>query len=506
MGSNITSRMHLHADMILEHMPVRVALYDVQDIRLLDANIRYLHALDRFLEPEMRGGNVIGRCMSEWGMKGREADFAAIFRQVAETGRPYHGEEVAAATHDGTLTYWDFTIEPICDDNGQIAYLLQTGTEVTWQVQARRQVEQALLEQLPEGIMIIDVSTGNINYANPAAAQLLDMPLTAMLGTPVHRHPAARFSNLTKLYGRPIAPWNFAVVRALSGERLNSEEALIARPDGKMIVALMSSAPLRTRTIQGIAKEIAIVFQDITVQKTLEQHKNEFFSVVNHELRTPLTIIQGYAEMLRLHVEQNELFEPFITTAVTNITEQSDQLCRLIEDMLNISRIEHDQFVMQRAAHNLLRTLIHVVENQVATSKRTIVLNLDGLQKTDTLMVFFDEERIIQVLHNLLNNAIKYSSADNSIDVSVSCVSARNSAVLIQVKDQGIGIAKSELPHIFKRFYRVHQQNTSIGGFGIGLYLAKEIISRHGGYIWAESTEGVGSTFSIELPLSEWQS
>ncbi len=290
-------------------------------------------------------------------------------------------------------------------------------------------------------------------------------------------------------------------MRALTGERLNSEETFIAHPDGKMIVALMSSAPLRVHPIQGAPKEIAIVFQDITVQKTLEQHKNEFFSVINHELRTPLTIIQGYAEMLRLHAEQDELFDPFITTAVTNITEQSDQLCRLIEDMLNISRIEHAQFVMQCAPHNLLHTIIHVVENQAAISKRTIALELDGLQKTDKLMANFDEERIIQVLHNLINNAIKYSSPDKHIDVCVCYTPMRKQSVLIQVKDQGIGIAESELPHIFKRFHRAHQLAASISGFGIGLYLAKEIIVRHGGHIWVESKEGVGSTFSIEFPL-----
>jgi PAS domain S-box-containing protein len=524
MGSNIMARIHPYAHTMLEYMPVRVALYDAQNLCLLDANTCYLQALDRFLEPELRGCKVIGHRMTEWSVKGGEADFVAIFRQVAETGESYHGEEVAAATHEGVMTYWNFAIEPVQDANEQIIYLLQTGTEVTRHVQARQQAEQAhnelqaanvvvenecaylhtLLEQLPEGIMIIDATDGCISYANPAAAQLLGMPLTAMLGVPVHRHPAARLSTLTRLYGRSIAPWNFAVVRALTGERLNSEETFVVQPDGKTIVALMSSAPLRPHTIRGVAKEIAIVFQDITVQKTLEQHKNEFFSVINHELRTPLTIIQGYAEMLRIHVEQDvqdEPFDPFITTAVTNITEQSDQLCRLIEDMLNISRIEHAQFVMQRAPHDLLHTITHVVENQAATSKRTIALALDGLQKTDTLMANFDEERIIQVLHNLINNAIKYSSSDKNIDIYVCYTPTRRQSVLIQVKDQGVGIAASELPHIFKRFHRAYQLTASISGFGIGLYLAKEIIVRHGGHIWVESTEGVGSTFSIEFPL-----
>jgi signal transduction histidine kinase len=172
--------------------------------------------------------------------------------------------------------------------------------------------------------------------------------------------------------------------------------------------------------------------------------------------------------------------------------------------MLNISRIEHTQFILQRSPHDLLPTIVRVVESQSATSKRTIGLVLDGLQKTDTLAATFDEERIVQVLHNLIDNAIKYSASDTKIEVRVYHTPTRRQTVLIQVKDQGVGIAKSELPHIFKRFHRA-QHAASVSGFGIGLYLAREIISRHGGRIWAESTEGVGSTFSIEFPLNTQQ-
>jgi two-component system sensor histidine kinase VicK len=244
------------------------------------------------------------------------------------------------------------------------------------------------------------------------------------------------------------------------------------------------------------------VFQDITIQKSLEQHKNEFFSVINHELRTPLTIIQGYAEMLRLHVQQEESRDPFLNTASTNIMEQSEQLNHLIEDMLNISRIEHAQFTMQFARHDLLATVTRVVESQVVTSKRPIKLLLDGLEQDDMLVATFDEERIVQVLHNLINNAIKYSTHGDAITVEMHYIPQRGQSVLIQVKDQGMGIPESELPHIFKRFHRAPRLSPAISGFGIGLYLAKEIVTQHGGHIWAESREGVGSTLSFELPLN----
>lgn len=181
---------------------------------------------------------------------------------------------------------------------------------------------------------------------------------------------------------------------------------------------------------------------------------------------------------------------------------QSEQLNHLIEDMLNISRIEHAQFTMQYARHDLLATVMRVVESQIVTSKRPIELVFEGLELGDTLMATFDEERIVQVLHNLINNAIKYSASDDKIWVEIHYTPQRSQSVLIQVRDQGMGIAESELPHIFKRFHRAPLLNPAIGGFGIGLYLAKEIVTHHGGHIWAESREGSGSTFSFELPLN----
>jgi two-component system sensor histidine kinase VicK len=157
---------------------------------------------------------------------------------------------------------------------------------------------------------------------------------------------------------------------------------------------------------------------------------------------------------------------------------------------------------MQFARHDLLATVTRVVESQVVTSKRPIELVLDGLEQDDTLMATFDEERIVQVLHNLINNAIKYSTQGDAITVEMHYTPQRGQSVLIQVKDWGMGIPESELPHIFKRFHRAPRLSPAISGFGIGLYLAKEIVTQHGGHIWAESREGIGSTLSFELPLN----
>jgi len=276
----------------------------------------------------------------------------------------------------------------------------------------------------------------------------------------------------------------------------------VVRSDGSKAVTLTSSAPLCTD--QGIMTGAMIVFQDVTAQKTLEQHKNEFLTVANHELRTPITIIQGFAEILQLqtrYADQQPL-DPLMQSALVNITEQSLQLTHLIEEMLDITRIEQSQFMLQRAPRNVFALLRQAIESQKITTRlHTLNLTLEELPPSKQLIGFIDEKRITQVFHNLIGNAIKYSPTAGCIEIGLRFLRDQNQA-LIWVKDQGIGIAPEEIPLIFKRFHRASNQDRSLSGFGIGLYLVNEVITRHGGRVWVESMFGKGSTFYITLPLS----
>ncbi len=132
-----------------------------------------------------------------------------------------------------------------------------------------------------------------------------------------------------------------------------------------------------------------------------------------------------------------------------------------------------------------------------------LLTDLEGLQQTDTLIGWFDEGRMIQVLSNLMSNAIKYSPTGGEIEIGLRHTSTEHDEALIWVKDVGIGIPADAIPHIFERFHRASNLNRSVSGLGIGLYLAKELVIRHGGRIWVESTEGRGSTFYIRLPLHQ---
>jgi len=250
-----------------------------------------------------------------------------------------------------------------------------------------------------------------------------------------------------------------------------------------------------------------IVFQDITAHKSLEQQKNEFLSIASHELRTPITAIQGFAEILQMQVARSQTLSPQSLRALTFISEQSESLMRLIEEMLDLSRIENAQLVLNIAPHDLVRTISHVVETQASADRQhSFRFVLEELQATDTLISNFDENRIVQVLNNLISNAIKYSPAGTEIEVGLSYASNTPHEVLMWVKDQGMGVAAKDLPHIFKRFHRSSSIDRSISGLGIGLYLVREVVTRHGGRVWVESTERSGSTFYVHLPLGQNES
>jgi PAS domain S-box-containing protein len=358
----------------------------------------------------------------------------------------------------------------------------------------------AILDQLPEGILLIEVASSSVSYANVAAASLLGIPLTDLINMPLHQYTFTQDAQGAVVDMKRPFPWNFLVIRALAGETVRSQETLVTQPSGETCVVLASSAPLHEKS--GAITGALIVFQDITARKTLEHQKNEFLWMANHELRTPITIIQGFAELLRLKAETDSHLDNEAKRALLHIQEQSEYLTTLVEEMLNFSRIEQGQFTLHRASHDLLQTVRRVVDNQlITTDNHHIRLVLEGVEATDSLIGNFDERRLVQAINNLISNAVKYSPGGGKIEVGLRYLKEQPPQALIWVKDQGVGIAESELSHIFMRFYRSSSLDPAISGLGIGLFLAKEVVTGHGGQIWAESTLGQGSTFYILLPL-----
>ncbi|HEY0053858.1 MAG TPA: PAS domain S-box protein [Pedobacter sp.] len=224
---------------------------------------------------------------------------------------------------------------------------------------------------------------------------------------------------------------------------------------------------------------------------SLNAKKDEFIGMASHELKTPLTSISGYMQILD-RINSDEKSRQFISKTV----QQVKKLSALVNDLLDVSKIEAGKLQLIKREFDLIKVTTDVVElirNSQASHTIKFVSNVQSI------VVNADPNRIEQLIINLLTNAVKYSPAANQVDI---IIQSSNQEVTVGVKDTGLGIEADKLKHIFSRFYRVDGLNPTISGLGIGLYICKEIVDRHGGKIWVDSKYGKGSTFWFKLPIT----
>jgi two-component system sensor histidine kinase VicK len=255
------------------------------------------------------------------------------------------------------------------------------------------------------------------------------------------------------------------------------------RATGKLFPGQNDQAPIFSGTLA-----------DITDQKQTEQRKNDFISMVSHELKTPLTSTISYVQVSEKKAIDNG--DKLIAGMLERAGKQLGKMTTLINGFLNVARLEGGQIPIERKRINMAALVKEVEESGVpgAASHRLI---FDPVEET---WVNIDKDKIEQVFNNFIGNAIKYSPPYTTIQIA--CVTIGNYAH-ISVKDEGMGIRLQDQEKLFERFYRVEKPDTgSIAGFGIGLYICKEIIERHDGQIGVDSKLGKGSTFWFTLPLA----
>jgi signal transduction histidine kinase len=232
--------------------------------------------------------------------------------------------------------------------------------------------------------------------------------------------------------------------------------------------------------------------------ETAVRLRDQFLTIASHELKSPLTSLVGYAELLERRATEANNFDERDRRAIHIMVQQTARLEKMIDTMLDVSRIEHGRISLAREPLDL-NTLTTQVTGQMRLLLKRHVLDLrlaDAPVEVDG-----DEMRLGQVLQNLIQNAIKYSPLGGTISVEVQHTSDQ---ALVSVSDQGIGIPAEALPHLFTRFYRApNAEAWHISGMGIGLYIAQEIIRLHEGEIEVSSEEGKGSTFTLSLPLAQ---
>jgi signal transduction histidine kinase len=245
--------------------------------------------------------------------------------------------------------------------------------------------------------------------------------------------------------------------------------------------------------------ETMVVFFDHTTQYAQDDQAMSFVALAVHELRTPLTLLRGYIEAF--DEELHGRLTPELDDFMKKMAVSAQQLSTFINTILNVSRIENDQFELQLNRESWQDILIKTVDDlRLRAEVRGIALELDLPPQLPAVGV--DRVSIYEVVSNLVDNAIKYSG--DSKKIVIKAYQNREGLVETTIQDYGVGIPASAIGHIFDKFYRNHRNRSQIGGTGLGLYLAKAIIGAHGGQIWVSSHEGQGSTFGFTvLPYSQ---
>ncbi|MDY6901077.1 MAG: response regulator [Cyanobacteriota bacterium] len=342
-----------------------------------------------------------------------------------------------------------------------------------------------ILEIASEAIICID-SNQCITLFNQGASEIFGYSVSEVLGKPLdlllpersveaHRHHVEDFgksqSSSRKMGER----------REIYGRRKNGSEFPAE--------ASISKLDLGNKTVY------TVYLQDVSHRKQVEQMKDEFVSIVSHELRTPLTSIHGSLGMLA--TDLIPLGSEESKRLVQIATDSTERLVRLINDILDIERIESGKIKMSKQIYevnDLIRQSIDVV--RPLAEKAKVELSTENV----SLKIRVDADRIIQILTNLLSNAIRFSSPGDTVAITAV---EQGSEILFTVKDNGRGIPEDKLEIIFERFQQVDSSDSrNHEGTGLGLAICLSIIEMHGGKIWAESIMGAGSTFYFTLPLS----
>ncbi|WP_047153301.1 cell wall metabolism sensor histidine kinase WalK [Aneurinibacillus tyrosinisolvens] len=250
---------------------------------------------------------------------------------------------------------------------------------------------------------------------------------------------------------------------------------------------------------EGKNSGIIAVLQDVTEQAELDRERREFVANVSHELRTPLTTLKSYLEAL----EEGVVDDPETSRRFLRVlSNETDRMTRLVNDLLQLSRYDAGQHMLDHRAVNLNRLLHDLLERFAVKSRQEkIELELQLPEPSDSLLAWADRDAIIQVLDNLMSNAMKYSNEGTTITVQAY---RQAEWICIEVMDEGMGIRKRDLERIFERFYRVDKaRSRSMGGTGLGLSIARQIILAHGGTIEIESEWQKGTKVSFTLPACE---
>jgi len=416
---------------------------------------------------------------------------------------------------DGTFRWFLTRAVPIKDNNGNVIRWFGTNTDITEQQNLINEIEfqksrfETVMKQMPAAVIIGEAPSGKLIFANDKMHEVWGHEMLPSEDISQYSEWIAFHPDGTRYQGE-----DWPLARSIKyGEIVDSEDTDVLRGDGKRAIIRLSSAPVRDRNGHIVAG--VVICQDVT--ESIQTHnsllesetrlkeavvaRDEFLSIASHELKTPLTSLILNGQMLKKQIISDEkvaLTREKVEKFVDHSNKQTSRLSRLIDDMLEISRLRTGKLSVEKTEVNLNELLIDLklrfdelfLENTGEELHLSIKEDLTG---------WWDRLRLEQTFANLLTNALKYG---NKKPVSIT-VERENDFAVISFIDRGIGIKEENKEKIFQRFERAGISANEISGMGLGLYIAKQIVLAHEGVIAVESQINEGSKFSVKLPLKD---
>lgn len=412
-----------------------------------------------------------------------------IFKKVRDSGKAleFRAKQFIFRNHpERGITYWDWILTPV-KTKSRVDGLVLSLQDVT----PHKKMEETLRSNLKSlsdlkhaiynsSIVGISDRNGVIQYVNEKFETISKYSRRELIGKNFRLlnsgyHPKEFFSEMWK---------TITSGKVWRGEIRNKAK------DGTLYWLDTTITPLLDE--QGKPKQYISIRFDITDKKKLEQKKDEFISVASHELKTPLTSIKAFAQVLKRRFEK--IGDRQSSVYLSRINDQIDRLTKLVIELLDTTRIQEGKLKLEKSTFSI-NDLIREVTDDISETTAPHRIFMRGKRN---ITVSADRDKISQVVTNLITNAVKYSP--DSLPVTVRA-EMKKRFVQVSITDRGIGIPESERVKIFDRFYQIKDSNTkSNPSMGLGLYISREIITRHGGRIWVESKQGEGSTFHFTLP------
>ena len=409
-----------------------------------------------------------------------------ITKPIAE--RKKQTEKIAEGNYTGEVKiYSDDELGQLGQAINDLSFKIKEAQENS---ESERQRLDSVLRHMSDGVIATD-RRGRIVIMNTAALDILNLKSEKVIGIPL----------------LSILPLEEKVTfRELL--ETQHERLIHLEEDGEDSIVQCEFSVIQRES--GFISGLVCVLTDVTEQQKIDRERRNFVSNVSHELRTPLTSIKSYTEALVDGAWENKEIAPGFLKVIET---ETDRMMRMITDLLNLSRMDQNRLALEKEFINMNELVVHIVNRfeMVLQSEPYRDKNyriLTDITQRD-LWVELDQDKITQVLDNIINNAIKYSPDGGRIIVRLM---ETHTDIIVSVSDEGLGISRKDIPHLFDRFYRVDKaRSRAMGGSGLGLAIAQEVIQLHGGKIWVNSIENKGSTFFVSLPYipfeedGEWE-